>query len=413
MENTDQPLGFSAYQKLVVVIITIVQFTVVLDFMVLSPLSAILLTELSITTTQFGLAVSAYAFSAGLSGILIAGFADRFDRKKLLLIFYIGFIIGTFLCGVAPTYHLLLIARMITGLFGGVIGAASFAIITDLFSLQMRGRVMGYVQMAFAGSQVLGIPLGLYMANHWGWHSPFILIASLSLIVIALIYWRMQPVTDHLKVPAKTSAFLHLVRTISRPQYLPAFAATILLATGGYMLMPFGSAFSVNNLGVSLDELPMVYMITGVCTLFSGPLLGKLSDKVGKYKVFIWGSILSIVLILVYTNLGVTPLWLIILLSCVVFIGITSRIISSSALMTAVPEAEDRGAFMSVSSSVQQVSGGIASTLAGMIIFQNETGFIEHYPVLGIVVAISMLLAVALMYFVNRYVMEKEKVGAL
>ena len=179
------------------------------------------------------------------------------------------------------------------------------------------------------------------------------------------------------------------------------------------MLMPFGSAFSVNNLGVSLDELPMVYMITGVCTLFSGPLLGKLSDKVGKYKVFIWGSILSIVLILVYTNLGVTPLWLIILLSCVVFIGITSRIISSSALMTAVPEAEDRGAFMSVSSSVQQVSGGIASTLAGMIIFQNETGFIEHYPVLGIVVAISMLLAVALMYFVNRYVMEKEKVGVL
>ncbi|MCB0631928.1 MAG: MFS transporter, partial [Lewinella sp.] len=149
--------------------------------MVLSPLSAILLDEMHITTAQFGLVVSAYAFSAGASGLMAAGFADRFDRKKLLLFFYTGFIVGTFLCGIAPTYHLLLAARIVTGLFGGVIGSIIYAIITDLFELKVRGRVMGFVQMAFASSQVLGIPLGLYLANLWNWHAPFLLIVGVSI----------------------------------------------------------------------------------------------------------------------------------------------------------------------------------------------------------------------------------------
>ncbi|NET34012.1 MAG: MFS transporter [Cyanothece sp. SIO1E1] len=409
MENDKPSQPFTPYQKLIVAVITFLQFTIVLDFMVLSPLSAILLEELDITTTQFGLAVSAYAFSAGISGVLVAGFADQFDRKRLLLFFYFGFIIGTFLCGFAPNYEFLLIARVITGLFGGVIGAVSFAIITDLFPLEKRGEVMGYVQMAFAASQVLGIPLGLYMANNWGWHSPFLLIASIGSLVFVLIAVQMKPVNAHLAKSSNTSPLRHLWRTLSKRPYFNAFMATTLLATGGYMLMPFGAAFSVNNLGISLEDLPLVYMITGIFTLFSGPLIGRLSDKIGKYKVFFWGSILTMVMILIYTNLGITPLWLVIVLSCLVYIGVTSRIISSSALMTAVPSTDDRGAFMSVSSSIQQLSGGIAAAAAGMIIFQEESGYIQHYPTLGIVVAITMALTILLMLFVNQYVQAKER----
>jgi len=409
MQNNEPSQPFTPYQKLIVAVITFLQFTIVLDFMVLSPLSAILLDELNITTAQFGLAVSAYAFSAGISGVLVAGFADKFDRKRLLLFFYLGFIVGTFFCGFAPNYDFLLFARIITGLFGGVIGAVSFAIITDLFPLEKRGEVMGYVQMAFAASQVLGIPLGLYMANIWGWHSPFLLIAGISSLVFILIAIQMRPVNAHLALKSTISPIRHLIRTINKRPYFKAFMATIFLATGGYMLMPFGAAFSVNNLGIRLEDLPMVYMITGIFTLMSGPLLGKLSDKVGKYKVFFWGSLLTMVMILIYTNLGITPLWLVIVLSCIVYVGVTSRIISSSALMTAVPEVEDRGAFMSVTSSIQQLSGGIAAALAGMIIFQEESGYLQHYPTLGIVVAVSMLLTIALMYMVHRYVQRKEK----
>lgn len=400
---------FSGYQIFVIAILAILQFTIILDFMVLSPLGAQLLQELNINTSKFGFVVSAYAFSAGAAGLMAAGFADKFDRKKLLLFFYTGFIIGTFLCGIAPNYPLLLAARVVTGLFGGVIGSISIAIITDLFAMEVRGRVMGFVQMAFATSQVLGIPIGLYLANHWGWHSPFLLIAGLSVIVFIAIALRLQPINAHLALQINQSAIQHLTKTVSQPRYLRAFAATTLLATGGFMLMPFGSAFSVNNLGLTLDQLPPVYMVTGICSMIAGPLLGKLSDRIGKYQTFVAGSILSMVLVVIYTHWGITPLWEIILLNSVLFIGITSRMISSSALMTAVPDPAERGAFMGVNSSVAQISGGIASAVAGMIVFQNETGFIEHYTTLGFVVVGTMAITIGMMYLINKHVQNKTK----
>src|SRR5688572_870627 len=378
---------FSRYEVFVIAVLTFLQFTIVLDFMVLSPLGAQLMQELKITTAQFGWVVSAYAFSAGISGILTAGFADKFDRKKLLLFFYTGFIGGTLLCALAPDYYSLLVARIVTGLFGGVIGSISFAIITDLFRMEVRGRVMGFVQMAFATSQVMGISIGLFLANRLGWHSPFFMIVGLSVLVGISIVIHFRPIDSHLKMPSDRSAFQHFTKIISHPFYTRAFAATTLLATGGFMLMPFGSAFGVHNLGISLGDLPMLYMITGICSMITGPFVGKLSDTLGKYIIFSAGSILSMVLVVIYCNLGLTPLWMVILLNVAMFIGISSRIISSSALMTAVPEPMDRGAFMSINASVQQISGGFASVIAGMIVVQTESGVLLHYDTLGYVVA--------------------------
>ena len=142
------PLSFSGYQKVVVGMLAFLQFAVILDFMLMSPLGALIMPSLSITPAQFGTVVSAYAFSAGISGLLTAGFADRFDRKKLLLFFYTGFILGTLWCGVAQSFESLLLARIVTGVFGGVIGSIVLAIATDLFPPQMRGRVMGMMQSA-------------------------------------------------------------------------------------------------------------------------------------------------------------------------------------------------------------------------------------------------------------------------
>src|SRR6478735_3982482 len=295
MTQTQPPVGkiFTSYEVFIIAILATLQFTIILDFMVLSPLGAILMPALKITTVQFGWVVSAYAFSAGASGLLTAGFADKFDRKKLLLFFYAGFILGTVLCAIAPTYHLLLAARIVTGIFGGVVGSVSFAIITDLFKMEVRGRVMGFVQMAFASSQVLGLPIGLYLANKWGWHSPFIMIVGLSIIIGIAIIVYMKPINDHLKIQSDHSAFQHLGKTISNVTYLKAFGATILLATGGFMMMPFGSAFGINNLGITMEQLPLLYMITGIFSMGIGPLAGRLSDKIGKYKVFVMGSLLS------------------------------------------------------------------------------------------------------------------------
>lgn len=399
---------FTKYQIFIIAILTILQFTLILDFMVLSPLGAILMKELSLQPKQFGLVVSAYAFSAGASGLLAAGFADRFDRKKLLLFFYVGFVFGTTLCAIADSYEFLLIARIVTGIFGGVIGSISFAIISDLFKLELRGRVMGFVQMAFSASQILGLPIGLYLANAFGWHSPFWMIVGFSIIVGIAIVVYMQPITEHLKVQNDRNPFEHLWKTLSKPDYLRAFLATILLATGGFMLMPFGSAFSINNLKISINDLPMLYLITGIFTITFGPLSGKLSDKLGKYKVFFVGSIITSVMVLIYTNLGQTPLWLVVIVNVLMFAGITARMISASSLMTAVPQMQDRGAFMSINSSIQQISGGSAAALAGVIVSEGSDGTMQSYPFLGIVVVASMLITIAMMYVLNRQIQKKQ-----
>jgi predicted MFS family arabinose efflux permease len=404
---------FRPYQIFLITILALTQFTIVLDFMVLSPLGAMLLTELDITTQQFGLVVSAYAFSAGTSGLLAAGFADRFDRKRLLIFFYTGFIIGTLLCGIAPNYHFLLIARIVTGIFGGVIGAVSFAIITDVFDFKVRGRVMGFVQMAFASSQVLGLPIGLYLANLWGWHAPFRMIVVLAALILLAIMVKMRPVDAHLTLQVKSSAFGKMLKTVSDSRYLQVFLATTLLATGGYMLMPFGTAFAVGNLGLTMEQLPLIYLVTGIFSMIAGPVIGKMADRIGAFKVFAAGSALTIALVLVYTNLGITPLWLVIALNAVLFIGVTSRIISTSALTTAVPDAADRGAFMGINSSVAQMSGGIAAAIAGMIVVKTETGYLEHYPILGIVVTVAMLITIWQFYKVNKALQERRAKEAL
>jgi predicted MFS family arabinose efflux permease len=408
MQKDTVNLPFTPYQKFVIFILAITQFSVILDFMVMSPLGDILMKSLALKPSQFGMAVSAYAFSAGISGFLTAGYADRFDRKKLLLFFYIGFIAGTICCGIAQSYEFLIGARIVTGLFGGVIGSISMAIITDLFEINHRGRVMGFIQMAFGASQVLGIPIGLYLANAWGWHAPFIMIAIMASIVAVMIIIKLRPVTGHLSAQQEKNAIIHLWQSIKNRQYRIGFTATALLSIGGFMMMPFGAAFAINNLRVTTTQLPLLYMVSGVCALIVMPLIGKLSDKMDKYKLFAMASVLMMVVVLIYTHLGVTPLWIIMIFNILMMIGIMSRMVPSGALTTGIPELKDRGAFMSINSSLQQVAGGIAAAAGGMIVIQR-TKFspLEHYDTLGFIIIGVSFLSLYLVYRVSRMVKRK------
>jgi predicted MFS family arabinose efflux permease len=396
------PTGLSGYQKFIVAVIAFLQFTIILDFMVLSPLGALIMPALNITPGQFGLLVSAYAFSAGLSGLLAAGFTDRFDRKRVLLFFYTGFVLVTLLCALATSYHFLLFARMITGLFGRVIGATVLAIPPDLFEYRMRGRVMGVVQTAFAASNVLGIPLALLLSNRWGWNAPFLLIVGTSLIVGIIIIMKMQPVRAHLQRSPDRNALHHFLHTISRPRYLQGFATTGLLTVGGFMLMPFMSNFTVHNMGIALDRLPLVYMVTGIASMIAGPLIGRASDALAKFTVFACGCAITIVMVTIYTHLGVTPLAVVILVSVALFIGVSSRMISSSALISAVPNPADRGSYMAISSSIQQFAGGIAASIAGLIVTQRADGTIQHFEVIGYLLTVTTLTSLTMMYLIQR-----------
>lgn len=401
---------FSSYQILVITILALTQFTVVLDFMVMSPLGDKLMKAMQLTTQQFGIAMFSYAFSAGISGFLTAGFADSFDRKKLLLFFYIGFIIGTLFCGLANTYPLLIAARVFTGLFGGVIGSISMAIVSDLFTLEQRGRVMGFMQMGFGASQVLGIPISLYIANRWGWQSPFFMIVILAFIIWVVLTIKLKPITKHLEVKNKDNALKHLIHTISQKNYRIGFLATALMSLGGFMIMPWGSVYAINNLKVTEAQLPLLFMISGIATLVIMPIIGKLSDKINKFKLFTIASAWMIIVVLVYANLVPVPFWIVVVLNVLMMMGVMARMIPSVALVSALPELRDRGAFMSINSSLQQLAGGIAAAIGGMIVVQKDNfSPIEHYDTLALVVAVFVGICVYVLSLVSKIVKDKNK----
>jgi len=282
------------------------------------------------------------------------------------------------------------------------------AIVTDLFALHLRGRVMGFVQTAFAASQVLGIPAGLFLSNHWNWHAAFGALVGLSSAAIVAVWLVMKPVDGHLRLKQDNNAFRHLVATLGQKRYTLAFAVTTLLSTGGFMLMPFGSVFTVHNLGIDIVHLPTIYLISGLFSIFTGPLVGRASDSFGKFPTFVFGSALSVVMVLIYTHLGHVTLATAIVVNVLMFVGIFSRMIPSQAMISAIPEPGQRGSFSAVSASLQQLSGGLGSVLAGAIIAQNADGSLRHFDWLGYIVVGTSLASLTAMYLIQKSLAERS-----
>lgn len=404
-----KPPKFTTYEWMVIAMLALLQFTIVLDFMIISPLGDLLMKQLNMSTSQFGSVVSAYAISAGVSGFMAAGFADRFDRKKMLLFFYTGFIIGTVFCGLAYNYPTLLLARIVTGVFGGVVSSISMAIVTDLFQLNQRGRVMGFIQMAFAGSQVLGIPIGLLLANRWGWHSTFYMVAGIAVLIAVAVLMQLQPVRAHLALQKDKQPIEHLIHTIKKKNYRTGFLATAILSMGGFMIMPFTSAFLVNNVHILQEQLPVIFLFTGISSMIIMPIIGRLSDKIDKLKLFAIGSSIACVMIVIYSNLGPVPMWTVISINVILFMGIMSRMVPATALNSAVPDPPDRGAYMSINSSLQQMAGGLAAIFAGFVVIQEtKTSPLENFNVLGYVMVGVMVWCIYLVYRVREIVKNKS-----
>ncbi|WP_185211710.1 MFS transporter [Sphingobacterium mizutaii] len=401
-------MTFSRYESLLVAMLTIVQFTVVLDFAVMAPLGAELIDSLDISTKQFGILVSAYALSAGASGFLLAGFIDRFDRKNILLIMYVGFIIGTVCCAIAPSYYFLLVSRIVAGVFGGVMSGITFATVTDFFRYEIRGRVMGFIQMAFSASQILGIPLGLYLAHIWSWHVPFYFIVGIGLINIAMLVKFMKPILSKTIPGEKSSYFQVIKRVFTNKKYLIAFSTTFFLATGGFILQPYVTPHLVFDLNYAEDQLPYVFFSAGIATLIGSPIFGKLSDSWGKYKLFVTGSLLAGICIIWFVNVPAGNLFMVAVAFSCMMLFVSSRIISATAMITAIPDASERGAFMNINSAIQQSSGGIASILGGIVLIEKEgnQGF-ENFQLLGLITFVSILICILLMYRVNKIVEGK------
>jgi predicted MFS family arabinose efflux permease len=230
----------------------------------------------------------------------------------------------------------------------------------------------------------------------------------MAIVVVLLIAAKLQPITKHLAAQHDKTALKHLLHTVAKKDYRIGFTATALLSIGGFMMMPFGSAFAINNLQITQHQLPIIFMVAGLSTLVIMPLVGRLSDKIDKFKIFALASIWMIAIVLIYTNLGPTPLWLVLIFNVLMMAGIMSRMIPSSALVTAIPEMRDRGAFMSINSSLQQIAGGIAASVAGMIVVQKDNfSPLQHYNTLGIIMVGISIISVYMIYRVSTLVKKR------
>jgi DHA1 family inner membrane transport protein len=371
-------------EKLLLFILACVNFTHIMDFIILMPLGPQLMKIFEINPQQFGFLVASYGVAAACSGFTLAFFADRFDRKKVLLFAYIGFVIGTFACASSPTYGVLISARLITGIFGGMIGSQVLSIVADTFSYEKRGEAMGVISAAFALASVIGIPGGLYLANLFGWHAPFYTVASLGVIIIALIWFFIPSITAHLRTdgtkPSKMAVLTDILKT---PNQLWALGLSTIIMLGQFTVIPYIAPTLVANIGFRNEDIYLIYLVGGALTIFSARIVGKLADKKGKLPVFITFALLSLIPIFLITNLIPVPVYAVLIVSGMFFVFSNGRLIPTQAMVSSVVTPKQRGGFMALNSSVQLLAQAVATSIGGAIIIQREDGYLDHYDWAG------------------------------
>lgn len=372
-------------ERLVLLLLAAIQFTTNLDFLIVLPLGPQYMRVMHISPAQFNVMVAAYAIAAGISGVAAGFFLDRFDRKNVLLLLFLGFAVGTLLCALAPTYRLLVAARAMAGTFGGVTGAVILAIVGDVIPEFRRGKAMGMVMSAFSVASIVGVPLGLVLASSFSWHVPFYAIAGLSAPILIAVFRFVPPLRGHLEHALEEHLAARMLAVLMEPSHQMAFLFMMVLTCAGFTIFPNLATYMVYNVGLTENQLPFIYLTGGLCTLFSMNWVGRWADRRGKRPVFTRMSLAACLPILALTNLPRVPLPAALAVSTLLMVCMSGRFVPAMAMMTATVESRYRGGFMSVNSSVQQFSCGLAAWISGGIIGQGVNQEITHYPVAGLV----------------------------
>lgn len=384
-------------EKLILWTLAAINFIHIVDFMILMPLGPQLMRVFEISPREFGLLVSSYTFSAGISSFFGAFFLDRFDRKQILLWVYIGFTVATLGCALSPSYSVLLMARVISGLFGGLTSALILAIIGDVVPDSRRGRAMGLVMAAFSVASVLGVPLGLFLASLSDWHTPFYILTLLSLVSLGMIIRFIPSIKDHLNQEIQRPHPVQVIKRVtSNSNQMRAISLSVMMMFGQFMIIPFLSPYNVANVGFTEMQLTYIYIAGGAFTIFTSPWVGRLSDRYGKLKVFSIFMALNVIPIGIITHLGVTPVPLVLLVTTLFFVTSNGRYVPAAAIITGTALPENRGSFLSFNSAIQQLATGLASLIAGLIIGESATGQLTNFNLVGYIAIFFSLLCIPL-----------------
>ncbi len=390
-----------AGERTLVLVLAAIQFTHIMDFMIMMPLGPQLMRVMLISPQQFGILVSAYTLTAAVAALAVAFYTDRFDRRQTLLFLYAGFVISTLLCGIAPGYNELLTARAVAGAFGGVAGATVHSIIGDAIPENRRGAATGMIMSAFALSSIIGVPIGLVLAAHFSWRAPFLLLVAVSVLVFILTWRILPPMRSHIVAGEAHRPLEQMRSVLGTANHLRAFAFMFALMFAGFSVIPFISPYMVANVGLKETDLPYLYLFGGLATAFSSRYIGKLADRYGKRQIFTLIGLISIAPLLITTNLPPAPVWVAICASVIFMVFVSGRFVPAMALVISSVEPRLRGGFMSINSAIQQLGLGAASFLAGTIIGHGAGGTLTNYWLVGLIAVGATLLAIALAWRVE------------
>ncbi len=392
----------SKNERLIIILLASINFTHILDFMIMMPLGNYLMPYFQISPRQFTFLVGAYTLTAAVSGFAAAFFVNQFDRKRLLLYGYGGFLLGTLACGFAPTYELLLASRVLAGLFGGLIGAQVLSIVADLIPYERRGSAMGAIMSAFAVASTLGVPFSLYLANLISWHAPFILVGVLGIAIIPLVMKYIPVMSSHIQEQSG-SKFDVLTEVIKSPTQRLALLFSALMMMGHFMIIPFINPYMEFNNGYPKSITPMIYLVGGIASFASANILGRVSDRYGKLPVFSISVLVSLFFVWMITNLPPVHFSVVLVLFAFWFTLATGRAVSAQAMVSNVVSMKHRGSFMSFNSSVQQFGTSLASFVAGLVVMKSADGKITHYNWLGYIsIAILITCFILAQYLFKR-----------
>ena len=378
-----------------------IQFTHVVDFMIMMPLAPQLMRLWDIGPQAFGVLVSAYTFAAAASGLCSVLVIDRYDRRHALLFVYAGFTVATALCGVAPGYEALLAARVLAGAFGGIAGALILAIVADVIPYARRARANALVASAFSLAAIAGVPAGLWLAALSSWRTPFLAVGALA-AGVAVVAWRLiPPIAAHVAHGRSHGALARVRSVVAVPNHWRAFAFVVALMLAGFSVIPFVAAYAVANVGITERDLPVMYASGGLATLVTAQVIGHLADRYGKKRVFAIVAFLSLAPILAITHLPRMSLLAYLMVSTLFFILVTGRFGPAMALVSGSAESRVRGSFMSLNAAIQQLGAGMAALVAGAMIGKAADGALTGFGGVGWLAAAFTLVAIALAFRVR------------
>lgn len=392
----------SKNERLIIVLLASINFTHILDFMIMMPLGNYLMPYFKLTPQQFTFLVGAYTLTAGISGFAAAFFVNRYDRKKVLLYGYTGFLLGTIACGIAPSYELLLAARVLAGLFGGLIGAQVLSIVADLIPYERRGAAMGAIMSAFAMASTFGVPFSLYLANIFSWHAPFLLVGILGIVIIPLVWKLVPPMSGHIQEDHGKRIDV-LMSVVKNPTQRLALLFSCLIMMGHFLIIPFINPYMEFNNGYPKSITPMIYLVGGISSFFAANILGRIADKYGKLQVFSVSVLTSLFFVWLITNLPPVHFAVALAMFGIWFVLATGRGVSAQAMISNVVDPKQRGSFMSFNSSVQQLGTAAASFISGIIVVQGPGGKILRYEWLGYLSIVILLVC----FFLARRLFRK------